>query len=337
MIPHNQPSLGLHERIAAENVLRSAWVAQGPEVEKFEQGLCKFFGMSDGHTIVVSSGSAALYLALWALDAKNMRIGLPVYSCAALRNAISMVGGESVYLDCAVNSPNVDLSHADDTNLDILIAPSMYGIPANLPSVRKYKIVEDLAQSMGALVDGKPIGLRGNLGICSFYATKMMTSGGQGGAVISRDKSLIDRIRDFREFDCRSDALIRFNFQMTDLQAAIGRVQLERLPSFIAKRQKLFSIYQGAGLDLVDDRTSGVQPVRYRAVVRCDSPQHLISALAAHRVKSIIPVEKYELLDNTRIYANANALTGSTVSLPIYPDLDEHDAARIASIARENV
>ena len=70
----------------------------------------------------------------------------------------------------------------------------MFGIPIELPTIRNYQVIEDLAQSFGARVEGEPIGLRGDVGICSFYATKMFTSGGQGGAVISRDKKLIDNI-----------------------------------------------------------------------------------------------------------------------------------------------
>ena len=90
MIPHNLPTLGAEEQAAVIRVLQSNWVAQGPEVEAFENKLCRFLNIPDGHAVAVSSGSAALYLALWALDGKNKRIGLPVYSCAALRNAVGI-------------------------------------------------------------------------------------------------------------------------------------------------------------------------------------------------------------------------------------------------------
>jgi len=259
---------------------------------------------------------------------------MPVYSCAALHNAVGLVGGYSVLLDCAENSPNVDIAQASRSDIDILIAPSMFGIPVALPEVRSYKVIEDLAQSLGAKVGGEHIGLRGELGICSFYATKMITSGGQGGAVISRDKVLIDKLRDFREFDCRDDALLRFNFQMTDLQAAVGRAQLARLPKFIARREKWFSIYRQAGLDLLDDKTPGVQSVRYRAVMRCDDPRRVIAALAAGGIRAIIPIEEFELLDAPANYPVSRALSNTTVSLPVYPSLKGEDVEKIAHIAR---
>lgn len=335
MIPHNLPSLGLAEQAAATRVLASGWVAQGPEVEAFENELCQFFGLPGGHAVAVSSGSAALFLALRALEGKNQRVGLPVYSCAALRNAVGLVDGKCVYLDCAEGSPNVDVSAAIQAGIDIMIAPSMYGIPVDLSGSGKFRVIEDIAQSLGAMVSGERIGLRGEIGICSFYATKLMTTGGQGGAVISRDTALIEKVRDYREFDCRDDTKLRFNFQMTDLQAAVGRVQLNRLPEFMERREKWFAMYQDAGLELLDNKTQGIQPVRYRNVMKCSAPARVIAALAAEGIRAIVPIEERELLDGSIRYPAALALANSTVSLPAYPGLREEDVARIARIAKE--
>lgn len=334
MIAHNKPSLGVAEQAAAARVLGTGWVAQGAEVDAYEKELCKFFKLPEGHAVVVSSGSAALYLALWALNGHGAKVGMPVYSCAALRNAASLVGGKNVYFDCAQRGPNLDLDRVSLSNIDILIAPSMYGIPVHIPPTRNYKVVEDLAQSMGASVGDQPIGLRGDLGVCSFYATKMITSAGQGGAVIGRDKALLDQIRDFREFDCRDDDRPRFNFQMTDLQAAVGRVQLGRLPDFIEARERWFALYQNMGLDLIDDPAADIRPVRYRIVMRCEQPSRVIEALEHQGVRAIVPIEEFELLDSLSDYPNARVLTHSTVSLPAYPGLQEKDVMRIAQIAK---
>jgi perosamine synthetase len=335
VIPHNCPTLGPEEQSAAARVLASGWVAQGREVEAFENELCQFLGLPGGHAVAVSSGSAALTLALLSLDAKGKRIGLPVYSCAALRNAIGIAGGESVYLDCREGGVNVDTSAAFRSGVDILIAPSMFGIPVELPDASDCMLIEDLAQSLGASIGDRRIGLRGEVGVCSFYATKLMTSGGQGGAVISRDKARIDWVRDYREFDCRRDRKLRFNFQLTDLQGAIGRVQLRRLPEFIKRREEWFALYRHAELDLLDCRTVEVRPVRYRIVMRCDQPARLISALASEGVRAIVPIEQYELLDEPARYPVALALTKTTVSLPAHPGLREEDVVRIANIAKQ--
>jgi perosamine synthetase len=335
MIPHNLPTFSSEEQIALTKVLTSGWVAQGSQVESFENELCQFIGLPSGHAVVVSSGSAALYLALWVLDGKDKKIGLPVYACAALRNAVGLIQGESVYLDCEKGGPNVDMSAATQAGLDILIAPSMFGIPVKLPNKNNFEVVEDIAQSIGASISGDRIGLRGKVGICSFYATKLLTSGGQGGAIISRDKSIIDKIRDYREFDCRDDIKLRFNFQMTDIQAAIGRIQLNKLPKFLEHRARLFEIYREAGLDLIGSVTDELRlPVRYRAVMRCTEPKRLIEALHHAGIYAIIPIEHWELLDVPEKYPVAEKITYTTVSLPIYPALKDRDAEKIANIAR---
>lgn len=337
VIPHNLPSIGVEEQIAAERVLASGWLAQGAEVEAFENELSQFFNLPQGHVVVVSSGTAALYLALWVFDGKNRRVGLPVYACSALRNAIGLINAKAEYLDCAANNPNLEVTSAISANVDILIAPSLFGIPVEIPpqtTKKTPKIIEDVAQSLGAMASGQRVGLRGDVGICSFYATKMITSGGQGGAVISRDKELVDRIRDYREFDCRDDVNLRFNFQMTDLQAAIGRAQLKKLPLFIQQREQIFSIYRAAGLDLLDAASATNHPVRYRAVMRCRDPTNIIQRLAENGVRAIVPVERRELLDRPESYPIAKLLTEHTVSLPIFPSLHEDNAKSISNIAR---
>ena len=334
MIPHNKPFLGEEEKKIANNVISSGLISQGAEVLNFENDLCKFFGLAKGHAVAVSSGSSALYLALWSLNGKGNRVGIPVYSCSSLRNAVGLIGAKTIFLDCDDYSPNLSIKQAEQKDIDILIAPSMFGIPIELPTNQSYKIIEDLAQSFGAKVDGEHIGLRGDIGICSFYATKMFTTGGQGGAIISRDKKLIDKIKDYREFDCREDSKLRFNFQMTDLQAAIGRVQLKRLPTFIKQREKWFKIYHEIGLNLIDSKFQNHTPVRYRIVHKCNNPREIINELFKEKVKAIVPIEEFELLDKNDEYLNAHSLTLSTVSLPAHLNLSEDDVVRIGSIVK---
>jgi perosamine synthetase len=211
----------------------------------------------------------------------------------------------------------------------------MFGIPVDLPNTRNFKVVEDIAQALGAMASGEKIGLRGDVGICSFYATKLMTTAGQGGAVISRDKALIDKVRDYRQFDCREDAKLRFNFQMTDLHAAVGRVQLKKLPVFLEQRDQIFKIYSEAGLDFLGSADSSTRPTRYRAVMRCSKPSRMIEILKENGVGAIVPIERWELLDIPEKYPMAEQLTRLTLSLPIYPLLSVGDINKIATIAKK--
>ena len=113
MINHNQPCLGKEENLIIKKIILSGKLSEGQEVLKFENDLCNFFNLPKGHAAVVSSGSAALFLALSVLNSKNKNVGFPVYSCSSLRNAVGMVGARSIYLDCETGTPNVNIKQAE--------------------------------------------------------------------------------------------------------------------------------------------------------------------------------------------------------------------------------
>lgn len=321
IIPHNRPTIGKQEKAAASRVLRSQWLAQGVQTELFEDEFCAYLGLPDGHAVAVSSGSAALYLALWVLGADGKRVCFPGYACSALRNAVALAGAEGLVGDVGAGTPNLDL-RAIPKESDIAITAHMFGIPSRLASAPAgIPIIEDCAQSLGALVDGHPVGKQGKIGIFSFYATKMITAGGQGGMVVSQDSSLVEAVRDYRRFDCRHDRRSRFNFQMTDIQAAIGRAQLVRLREFVGRREEIFARYKQAGVELLRARDDGLKPVRYRAIWRCPEPLPVIDTLQAAGIGSIVPIEDWELLDTAERLPEAYRMTKETVSLPIYPSL----------------
>ena len=327
MIQHNKPTLGIEEETAALKVLRSGWLAQGPEVESFENEFCKFIGLPNGHAVAVSNCTAALFLALWVLDAKGKKVIFPGYVCSALRHAVDMIGGFERLIDVGQNSPNLNPNSINQKDDDIVIIPHLYGIPVDFTQLQNTNVIEDCAQALGAKINKMPVGLHGKIGVYSFYATKLMTSGGQGGMFVSKDKSLVDKVRDYREFDYRTDKKRRFNFQMTDLQAAIGREQLKKLPSFLTRREEIFQKYKKAGLDLLDIKSddTNLVPVRYRAVMRTDNPQKIIKTLGNVGIKAIIPTEDWELLGEQSILPNALQLSRKTVSLPIYPTLTDEN------------
>ncbi len=329
--------MGLAERRAAARVLASRWVAQGPEVEGFERDVCEYLGLESGHAVAVSSGTAALFLALWTLGAKDKRIAIPVYSCAAVRNAVLMAGGTPVPIDVSENSPNIDFNLAAAAKVDLIIAAPMFGIPIRLPRQRAaVPIVEDCSQAFGSRIDGRPVGVNGTVGVFSFYATKMITSGGQGGMLVSSEKQLIEAARDYREFDGRHDHMSRFNFQMTDLHAAIGRAQLTKLDALLRRRREIYARYRSAVLPLWQPAAPvGAEPCNYRAILRVADTNAMIARLEQSAVRAIIPIADWELLDDPRNHPRAAALARSTVSIPIYPSLTRSDIAAVIKGASE--
>ena len=337
-IPHNRPTLGSAEERAAGRVIASGWLAQGAEVEAFENEMCAHLGLPPGHAVATSSGTAALFLALWALGARDRRVACPVYACRALTDAIAFAGATPVLIDTEPDRPNADIAAMAHADAALAIVPHMFGLPADVAKLGGMPLIEDCAQALGASVGGAPVGIAGKIGIFSFYATKVITSGGQGGMLVSRDLATVDAVREFREFDLRRDARPRFNFQMTDLAAAIGRAQLAALPSFLARRSAIFAKYREENLELVDAACNSM-PIRYRAVVRSANPRRLIEELARRGITAIVPVEARELLGSAEQFPRAAAFANSTVSLPNYPSLQDehvsHIAASLRSIAAE--
>ncbi len=331
MIPHNKPTMGIEEEEAVIRVLRSSCLVGGNETEQFENEFCNFVGLPKGHAVAVSSGTAALYLALWVLEGDKKTISFPGYVCSALRNATNMIGGNEEIIDIKKESPNIKFEEIKKESIAII--PHMYGIPVDVTKIQNMNIIEDCAQSLGAKINGISVGLYGNAGIFSFYATKLMTSGGHGGMYVSKDKKLVDRVRDYREFDYRHDQKKRFNFQMTEIQAAIGREQLKKLPKFLERREEIFQKYKKAGLELLDvgKNQNHLSPVRYRAVIKTEEPNKIIKSLESVGVKAIVPTEDWELLGKHELLPNAVELSRKTVSLPIYPTLTDEEIDIILS------
>ncbi len=205
----------------------------------------------------------------------------------------------------------------------------MFGIPIDFSDLDNIEIIEDCAQAIGAMINDDKVGLQGKV-----YAKKLMTSGGHGGMLVSKDKALVDAVRDYREFDQRRDDKKRFNFQMTDLQAAVAREQLLKLPNFIERRSVIFDRYKQSGIDLLDidlQINKHRYPIRYRAVMKTKYPQKIIESLAKVRVKAIVPIEDWELLGEPALVPRALQLTKETVSLPIYPSLSDENIKKIIS------
>jgi len=335
MIPHNKPTLGVEEEEAALRVIRSGWLAKGDEVKSFENELCNFIGLEKGHAVAVSNGTAALYLALLTLGAKGKRIASPGYVCAALRNAVDMLEAENVLIDTHHGSPNIDLEIVKKENPEIAIIPHTYGIPANLSNFKKINLIEDCSHAIGAKINGKSVGLEGELSIISLSATKVITSGGSGGIIISKNKKLIENLVDYIEYDMKNDAKNRFNFQMNDLQASIGREQLRKLPNFIARREKIFQKYKKAGLDLLDVSDTGnqdIHPVRFRAVLKTKKPSELIKLLSEHGIASRILNNEWVITKNPQKFPNSFNLIQNSISLPIYPSLSDGDVEKIITV-----
>lgn len=329
-LPHLRPTLGHAEAAAAKRVLDSAYVGRGPETARFEDEICDYLGLGKGHALAVASGTAALQLALRVLNWKQKRVAVPMYTCASVHHAVRLAGATPVPIDTvSADQADMDLGGIGAAGAEAAIVAHMFGIPQALDNVQ-VPFIEDCAQALGASVKGKPVGLQGLVGVFSFGATKMITSGGIGGAIASKDRRLLDKARELIAYE-RASEKPHVNSEIGDLQSAIGRVQLKRLPKFIARREKLFQKYVEAGLPLMTARDQNVVPVRFRAVVVSDLVEDIQKALAAENIRSRIAIIERELA-KVPATSNTAALAKRALFIPIFPEMTDDDCDRVAEV-----
>ncbi|MGH7277512.1 MAG: DegT/DnrJ/EryC1/StrS family aminotransferase, partial [Candidatus Rokuibacteriota bacterium] len=271
MIPHARPTLSDADAAEVARVVRGGFIAQGPEVEAFERELAVRFGVAA--TAAVSSGSAALELALRALGVgAGDEVVVPTYVCDALHHAVTRCGAMSVLADA--DAETLSLSPEDakrrlTARTRCVIVPHAFGLAVDLDPFLAFglPIIEDCAQTVGATVRGRPVGAAGRCAVGSFHATKLLTTG--EGGVIAGEEALVARVRDIRDYDEHEDLTPRFNYKLTDLQAALGRSQLARLDAFVARRRAVAARYRRAlrGLPCRLPPEAGERHVYHRFVV----------------------------------------------------------------------
>lgn len=343
-IRHSRPTLGPLEHAAASRVLASGQLAADEEVRRLEAEAADLLGMAGG--VATSSGTAALHVALLALPVgPGDEVLVPTYVCSAVLYAVQATGARAVPVDVLPDG-NLDPDRARRAvtpRTRALVVTHTFGNPAEVGTLLELGVplVEDVAQALGARYRGQRVGSLGHITVCSFYATKMVTSGGEGGMVLARDRSLLARVRRLTTSDARGPRQ-RFNYRMTDLQAAIGRVQLARLAEFTSRRQALASAYtqalDGCGLELPRPQTPGGEPVWYRYVVRWRDPARLLRYLRQGGVEAKRPVKQplHRMLGLVG-FPVADRLHATGVSLPIYPSLAEEELHHVARLARAAV
>ena len=335
VIPHSRPSVDEVEMHALQNVLTSGQLAQGPQVNGFEDELGSFHGLPPG--VATSSGTAALHLALLSLGVgPGDEVLLPSYVCSAPLHAVYHSGATPVLVDVDPATGNMDpddLKKRLTSKSKAIIAVHLFGLPADMDDILALglPVIEDCAQSLGANLGGQMLGTLGAISICSFYATKLITTG-EGGMLLSRDSKILSMARDLRDYDKRDSFAIRFNYKMTDLQAGLGRSQLGKLEGFLGQREKLASVYteQLATLPCTLPLAQEGR-IYYRYVVSVQGNiTELIQKLLNMGIEVARPVYRpLHRYFNLGGYPGAEMAWKSHLSLPIHPSLTSQDVHRV--------
>lgn len=266
-IPVAEPSLGEREVELVADAVRSGWVSSiGEYVTAFEEGLASRCGVA--HAVATSNGTTALHLALAVAGiAPEAEVIVPSLTFVATAAAVRYLGATPVFADSDPAHWCVD---PEDVAKRItprtrgLVAVDLYGHPADMDALAELAaehdlvLVEDAAESLGAVYRGRPAGSLAKLGVLSFYGNKLITTG-EGGAVLTDDPALADRARLLRDHAMDPERRywhgeIGFNYRITNMQAALGVAQLERLDEVLARKREIAAIYR-AGLQGVPGLT----------------------------------------------------------------------------------
>lgn len=275
MIPVNEPLLNGNEKKYLNECIDTGWISsEGPFIKKFEENMANFVGRK--YSVAVTNGTAALEMAIEALGiGKGDEIIMPSFTIISCCQAIVKAGAIPVLVDSEYDTFNMkveDIESKITTKTRAIMVVHIYGLPVDMNKIleisRKYnlKIIEDAAEMHGQTYNGKMCGSFGDISIFSFYPNKHITTG-EGGMVLMDNELLYERCKSLRNLCFSPDGNKRFiheelgwNLRMTNIQAALGVAQLERINEFVAKKKWIGEMYQ----ELLSDINVINLPVRQK-------------------------------------------------------------------------
>lgn len=355
-VPLAAPEIGAKARRNVGNVLASGNLAAGAEVEAFESEFADYSGTD--HAVATTNGTSALHVALHALGiGEGDRVVTTPFSFIATANAVQFTGATPVFADIDPTTLNLDPDAVEaqlaDGEIDAILVVHLYGLSSamdrfvELATQYDVPLIEDCAQAHGASFDGQPVGSFGDAGCFSFYPTKNMTTGEGGMVVTSRDevRERADRFRDHGRTSGYEHVEVGQNYRMTDMAAAIGRAQLDRLPGFIEARRR-----NATRLDTGLESTPLALPVtppnathahnQYTVRSRGMDRDELRGALDERGIDTGVyyptPIHHQPAYaHHNGSYPVAERAAGEVMSLPVHPGLDDDDIDRVIDAVQE--
>lgn len=357
MIPIANPVISEKAKEAVMDVLDSGMIADGEVVREFEQEFSEYVGVD--HAVATSSGTTALHAMLEAAGIGEGDVVLTSpFSFIASANAVVHADATPVFADVREDTYNLDPEstrrvieeHGDVT---AILPVHLYGLPADMDAFREIasehglKLFEDAAQAHGAVYDGRKTGSLGDAAAFSFYPTKNMTTG-EGGMITTDDKEIAAKARQLINHGRTSKyehEFIGYNYRMTNIQAAIGRDQLQRLPEWVEKRRRNASLLTDGLKEYVDIGTplvsNGYKHSYHQYTVRTPERDRLIADLEEAGIgygvyyPFIIPDQSPYRHVVGELYETARKLSESVLSLPVHPHVSNEDVKEITSTVGE--
>ena len=341
VISQSKPTLSKKEIAATADVIKAGKISEGIHTKEFESNLANYIGCK--YATTVNSGTSALISTLLALEIGPCdEVVIPAYTCSSVYFAVKAVGAEPVLADINLDTFSIEQSHIKNLitpNTKAIILVHNFGIAAQMDKIFDLEIplIEDCAHVIGGSYNNKKLGSFGVASIFSFYATKMITTG-EGGAVLTNSKKLINSVDEIKNADSSNNKdSKKFNFKFTDIQAAIGKAQLEKIDSFIRKRRRIAARYNDAFQEIIG---TGI-PERdfysdtfYRYVVKMPNKNKANAMIKSTNISGIAcdrPIQTAPFLfsNDPNKFKNSKIANDCLVSIPIYPSLSEADVKKI--------
>jgi perosamine synthetase len=327
---------------AAIHALRNESFVGGESVVKFEEEFAQYIGTK--YAVSVNSGNSALQISLMALGiGDKSKVVTPTNSFIASANCIRMTNAEPILSDIIIDDGSIDLSNITN-KVNGIIPVHIYGNPCNFESVKSFAeeqnipIIEDACQAHGAEYKGKKVGSLGDVGCFSFYPTKNMTVGGDGGMTTTDNEETALKIKSIRdngrktknEFD-----KMGFTMRLNTVNAAIGRVQLKHLDEKTARRREIVSIYRkNLTQDCILPENKDGKSVYHQIVLKHKKRDEIRKELTDNEIGSAIyyetPIHKQPIYQSYRFeLPNSEKFSKLILSLPSYPQLTNDQALEI--------
>lgn len=364
-VPMVRPCIGDEETRSVLEVLESGHIAQGPVVSRFERAFAAYCGVE--HAVAVSSGTAALHAALLAAGVgEGDEVVTTPFSFVATANAVLMAGARPVFADIDPQTMNLCPERTDESltsRTRAVLLVHLYGRACDMEpfyALTRHKgirLIEDACQAHGASYRRRMSGSLGDAACFSFYATKNMTCG-EGGMITTDDGYLAERARRLRHHgqDGSGRYIYRelgYNYRLTDLAAAIGLRQLEKLPALNARRLANAGLYRrllsGVPGLLLPPESEETEHVYHQFTVRVIEGEFgldrsgLAEALSRRGIETGVyyplPLHVYPQFASLGYrwgdFPNAERASREVLSLPVGPHLDDEDIAHVAACIRE--
>jgi perosamine synthetase len=346
-IPPAKPIVGDEEREAVDRVLRSGMLAQGPEVKAFEEEFAEHFRLGRA-CVAVNSGTSGQHLGLLSSGVRaGGEVIVPSFTFAATANSVALTGATPVFAD--IDAEDFCLSpaaiEAAITERTVGVMPvHLYGHPAKMDQITAIadrhgiQVFEDAAQAHGASLHGAPVGTFGSFAMFSLYPTKNMTSG-EGGMVSVATPEIERLMRLYRNQGMERqyhNEVVGFNNRMTDIHAAIGRVQLTKVDGWTKQRQDnaAFLDTNLAGVT-TPPVAEGAVHVYHQYTVRVPEDRDGFAAALREQYNVgsgmfyPVPNHRLEPFRVTKDLPETEKAAAECLSLPVHPSLSEHDLERI--------